>query len=153
MREPLAKFFVKCSGGQKELIDKDYDKLMKLRNFFSRVSPEERKIAAGYIPTKQRLDSMSSELTISSGKNDQTLMLESQKKEYLFGKIVGLRHGSDFLRFDLKLSEEKEIIEKSNILILRVIRAIIKWNKTMPENGFLVFFPEMLQRQLSAFRI
>ena len=74
-------------------------------------------------------------------------------KDFLYGKIVGQRHGSDFLKFDINLSGEKEIRDNSSMLILRIIRAILGWNKLMPENGFMFFFPDLLQRQVSAFKI
>ena len=57
---------------------------------------------------------------------------------------MGQRHGSDFLRFNIGLSGEPEVAGRSHILVLQVLRALISWNKRMPENAVLILFPELL---------
>ena len=57
---------------------------------------------------------------------------------------MGQRHGSDFLRFNIGLSGEPEVAGKSHILVLQVLRALISWNKRVPENAVLILFPELL---------
>ena len=47
MDEPLAKFFLKCSGGDRQAVSKDFEELQKIRIFFTKASQEEKKIASG----------------------------------------------------------------------------------------------------------
>ena len=42
MDEPLTKYFTKCSGGDKQVIEYDYEMLMKLRIFFKKASNDEK---------------------------------------------------------------------------------------------------------------
>ena len=158
MKEPLPKFFARVAGGDKRQIEEEYNELMKHRIFF-KIASKEEKVAAGCILVEKKLtsdsdktSSLKSDDHVSESIEDQVTK-EADEKNFLYGKIIGQRHGSDFLKFDLNLSGEKEVTEQSSALILRIIRAIVQWNKKMPENSLLLFFPELLERQVAAIRI
>ena len=147
--EPLTKFFMKSSGGMSKDsnidLEEDYRQLMRLRIFFKHASMAEKRALGRHLPGQGAGHRQES----SEAKPQESHRPGGGSKShqpYQFGKIVGQRHGSDFLRFNLGLSGEAEVADRSRILVLQVLRALLQWNKRMPENGVLILFPELLQR-------